>query len=281
MQQWYEAAHRELIRIREDVRAGISPRVSSCQPLAQALVLETKSSDAPLQWALRGQTSDYAIDNAVNVAILGITMGIGLRSATESLVELALAGLLHDVGMWTLPDSILAKPGPLSADELEAVRSHPERGRRILAALGRPYDAIAAIVAQEHERWDGSGYPGRLKGEAIAESAQIIGMADLVDALITPRPYKKRVTPHHALREVLVHEKHHFSHPILKALGDQVTLYPVGSSVRLNTGERGTVARTNPRYPLRPVLEIEGRSPGESNVDLTQSQGVHIVEVLS
>lgn len=280
VRRWYEAAQREMSRIRNDVRAGITPQVSVCEMLARNLVNDLGPGDLALERAFRGQSSDYPVDNAVNVAIVAVTVGRGLRYGAEALTELALAGLLHEVGMWTIPDAIILKPGPLSHDEQGAVRSHPERGRRILAALGSPYDRIAAIVAQEHERWDGSGYPCRLKGSDITEPAQIIGLADLVDALVTPRPYKKRVSPHHALREVLVHAKQQFAYDVLKALGDEITLYPVGSCVRLNTGERAKVGRVNPRYPLRPFVRIEGRSSGESGVDLKQTPAVHIVEVL-
>jgi HD-GYP domain-containing protein (c-di-GMP phosphodiesterase class II) len=124
-----------------------------------------------------------------------------------------------------------------------------------------------------------------LKGTQIAEQAQIIGVADAFDALITPRPYRKNISPHQALRELLVHAKSSFSHRVLKALGDQVTLYPVGTTVRLNTGEIGTVSRVNPQHPLRPSLAIpaDGRAglTGEvSELDLSVSTSVHIVEVL-
>ncbi len=277
---WYEAAQRELTRIRNDVRAGIAPQVAGAESLARNLVQEFQSGDALLERALRGQSSDYPVDNAVNAAIVSVRIGKGLGYAAEALVELALAGFLHDVGMWTIPDALLLKAGPLSDEEQGIVRSHPERGRRIVAALGGRYDGVAAIVAQEHERRDGSGYPCRLKGSDIAEPAQIIGVADVVDALVTPRPYKKRISPHQALREILVHAKEHFPHAVLKALGDEITLYPVGSAVRLNTGEHGKVARVNPGCPLRPIVRIEGRPSGEGGIDLKQMPAVYIVEVL-
>lgn len=278
-QRWYAAARKELRRIRDGIRGHLNPPLSVCEHLAQSLAQEIQDSDNCLRLALRGHTDDYLVDNAVHVAVLSATLGAGMRYTRQNVEQLALAGLLHDVGMWTLPAALHDKAGRLTAEELDAVRGHPERGRRMLAGLGGVYGWVSGIVAQEHERWDGSGYPCRLKGADIAEQAQIIGLADVFDALVTARPYKKTIAPHQALRELLVHGKQAFSHPVLKVLGDYVTLYPVGTGVRLNTGEIGRVVKVNPRYPLRPMLEIPGDGR-RGELDLSLMASVHIVEVL-
>lgn len=284
-ERWYAAARQEVRRVGEAVRSNASPRFEAFADLAKQLVQELHQSDEYVRWALKGQTDDYLVDNALHVAVLSVKIGIGLHYPDKELERLALAGLLHDIGMWTLPASLIGKAGSLTEEERVALRAHPERGRRILAGLGSSCEWLSTISAQEHERWDGSGYPCRLKGAQIAEQAQIIGVADVLDALITARPYRKNMAPHQALRELLVHAKATFSHRVLKALGDQVTLYPVGTTVRLNTGEIGTVSRVNPLSPLRPILMIpgDGRAGlnGEaSELDLSQAISMHIVEVL-
>jgi HD-GYP domain-containing protein (c-di-GMP phosphodiesterase class II) len=283
--RWYAEARQELRRIRDGIRGHLDPPLTVCEDLARSLAQEIQDSDECLRLALRGHTDDYSVDNALHVAVLSATLGAGMRYSRQDVAQLALTGLLHDVGMWTLPAALHDKAGRLTAEELDAVRAHPERGRRILAGLGGVYGWVSGIVAQEHERWDGSGYPCRLKGADIAEQAQIIGLADVFDALVTARPYKKAIAPHQALRELLVHGKQAFSHAVLRVLGDYVTLYPVGTDVRLNTGEIGRVVKVNPRYPLRPRLEIpgEGRAgtPGRrGELDLSVTASVHIVEVL-
>lgn len=283
--KWYAMAKEELSRVRDAIRANVSPQLDRCHELAGALVRELHQSDECVQCALHGQTDDYMVGNAVHVAVIGVKIGVGLHYTREDLEGVALAGMLHDVGMWTLPASLIEKAGTLTTEEQVAVRAHPERGRRILAGLGESYAGLSSITAQEHERWDGSGYPCRLKGTQITEQAQIIGLADVFDALITARPYKKNIAPHHALRELLVHGKQTFSHRVLKALGDQVTLYPIGTAVRLNTGEIGTVSRVNPRYPLRPTIMVShdggmGRDGHGSELDLGRQASVYIVEVL-
>jgi HD-GYP domain-containing protein (c-di-GMP phosphodiesterase class II) len=104
-------------------------------------------------------------------------------------------------------------------------------------------------------------------------------MVDTVDAMVTMRPYRKHLTPHQVVRELLLHAKATFSLRVLKGLGDQITLYPIGTHVRLNTGEIGTVTRVNSRYPLRPVVTIS-KAGEASDVDLSRGLSTHIVEVL-
>jgi HD-GYP domain-containing protein (c-di-GMP phosphodiesterase class II) len=243
------------------------------------LVQLLNHSDELVRWALDGQTEDYALDNALHVAILGAKVGMGLHYSQDELERLVLAALLHDIGMWTLPVSLIEKRAAFSEEERDILRTHPERGRRILAGQGSVFEWVSTISAQEHERWDGSGYPCRLKDKQIAEPAQIIGMVDALDAMVTMRPYRKRLTPHQALRELLIGAKAHFPHRVLKALGDQITLYPIGTNVRLNTGELGMVTRVNSRYPLRPLVAISKLGEA-SELDLAQVMSAHIVEVL-
>mgnify|MGYP001241959902 CR=1 FL=1 len=276
---WCVSARQELVKIREAVRSSTSLQLTGCTSLARQLVQLLNQSDNLAGWALNGQTEDYALDNALHVAVLGTKVGMGLRYSQDELERLALAGLLHDLGMWTLPVSLIEKREALSEEERDILRTHPERGRRILAGQGGVFEWVSTINAQEHERWDGSGYPCRLKDKQIAEPAQIIGMVDTVDAMVTMRPYRKRLTPHQVIRELLLHAKTTFSLRVLKGLGDQITLYPIGTQVRLNTGESGTVTKINSRYPLRPVVTIT--KVGEvSDVDLSRGPSTHIVEVL-
>jgi HD-GYP domain-containing protein (c-di-GMP phosphodiesterase class II) len=276
---WSVSARQELVKIREAVRSSTGLQLTGCTHLARQLVQLLNHSDDLVGWALNGQTEDYALDNALHVAVLGTKVGMGLRYSQDELERLALAGLLHDLGMWTLPVSLIEKREALSEEERDILRTHPERGRRILAGQGGVFEWVSTINAQEHERWDGSGYPCRLKDKQIAEPAQIIGMVDTVDAMVTMRPYRKRLTPHQVIRELLLHAKTTFSLRVLKGLGDQITLYPIGSQVRLNTGESGTVTKVNSRYPLRPVVTIS--KVGEvSDVDLSRGPSTHIVEVL-
>lgn len=105
---------------------------------------------------------------------------------------LKLASTMHDVGKIGVPDSILLKKGPLSSEERAQMQTHSERGRRILEGSSSELVRLAAEIAESHhERWDGSGYPRGLRGEAIPLSGRIVAVADVFDALVTQRPYKQ------------------------------------------------------------------------------------------
>jgi len=110
--------------------------------------------------------------------------------------------LLHDLGKIGVSDAILLKPGPLTAKEQEAMRDHPILGERIVARI--PYLAGVArqVVAAHHERWDGNGYPRRLRGEQIPFAARIFAAADAFDAMTNERPYRAAMKVDAALAEI-------------------------------------------------------------------------------
>lgn len=282
---WYHLAKEEVWRLGQTVRQGAVVRIDSLAQAAAGLAASVQRDDALLLKVFSCSDDRFLATNPVHVAILAVKIGIGLEYDTVALERLALAGLLHDVGMFALPETLVMKPGALTPEERARVQTHPQLGWQILNGLGPSYGWLAAIARQEHERWDGQGYPDRLQGAEIHEQAQLIGLADVFDAMISRRPYRRRMPPHHAIKHLLVNEKHTFSHRLLKALVGQLSVYPLDTAVRLNTGEIGTVIRVSPRHPLRPVLRIEqtGEADGSTSgriLDLGRTTFVHIVEVL-
>ncbi|HYH87717.1 MAG TPA: HD domain-containing phosphohydrolase [Solirubrobacteraceae bacterium] len=111
------------------------------------------------------------------------------------------AAELHDVGKVAIPDAILTKPGPLDPHEWEFIRRHTLIGERIIAAAPA-LGAVASLVRSSHERWDGTGYPDRLGGQAVAVGARIVGVADAFSAMTADRPYSPVVSPASALAEL-------------------------------------------------------------------------------
>jgi putative two-component system response regulator len=116
---------------------------------------------------------------------LGKTLGVD----PGALRALRLGGYLHDLGKIAVPDGILLKPGPLDPIEYERIRAHPGAGSDLVLGL-RSMELVRPIMRHHHEKWDGSGYPDGLKGEAIPLGARIISVVDVFDALHTDRPYK-------------------------------------------------------------------------------------------
>ena len=151
--------------------------------------------------------------------------------------------------------------------------------------LGTDHAWLADVVLQAHERGRGQGYPHRLKGREINELAQIIGLVDIFDALVSPRPYRRRLLPHEAVRELLTTERTAFPREIMKALVEQLSVYPLGTRVRLSSGEEGVVVRITARYPSRPVLRVmdaENASTSEPPrlIDLSLLPHVSVVDTV-
>jgi len=132
------------------------------------------------------------------LGLLSLALGIALGLPDDDLEALHRGGYLHDIGKIAMPDHILSKPGPLTEHEWDTMRCHPVRGEEICRPL-RSVANVLPIIRHHHERWDGSGYPDRLKGEKIPLLARVLQMADIYDALTNKRPYKKALEADEAL----------------------------------------------------------------------------------
>jgi putative two-component system response regulator len=126
--------------------------------------------------------------------------------------QIRLAAQMHDVGKIGIPDSILRKPGKFTAEEFEIMKKHTEVGARILEGSEVPLLSMAQEIALcHHERWDGSGYPRGLVGESIPESALIVGVVDVYDALVNDRVYRPAFREEEALSIMIAGNGEHFS----------------------------------------------------------------------
>ncbi len=134
----------------------------------------------------------------------------------RDLVDLYCGALLHDIGKIGVPDAVLLKKGPLTAEEREVMHRHPEIGYRIISRIG--YFARAAeIIRAHHEHYDGSGYPRGLRGEAIPHGARIFAVADALDTLTVKRPYREALSFEGALEEIIKSSGRIFDPAVLQA----------------------------------------------------------------
>src|SRR5262245_32505920 len=143
----------------------------------------------------------YTAGHARRVRLIALDIGDELRLATEERAALARAALFHDIGKLSVPDEILLKPSTLTASEWELMRRHSDEGARMLETVGAFADAVPG-VRHHHERFDGTGYPQGLSGEAIPLIARIVHLADALDSMLTTRIYQARRSPKEALAEI-------------------------------------------------------------------------------
>lgn len=169
----------------EQDAARLKLRASSAEALARAV--EARDSNT-------GDHSRAVVELAMRV---GAEVGLG----TDELQELELVALLHDIGKLSVPDAILAKPGPLTEAEWEVMRCHPVDGERLAASVEQ-LEALAPAIRSEHERWDGKGYPDGLAGEAIPVASRIAFVCDAFHAMTSDRPYRAALTRDEAIAEI-------------------------------------------------------------------------------
>lgn len=143
----------------------------------------------------------YTHGHSLRVTLYSLIMSDELNLTEEDKEHIETMGLLHDIGKIGIPDSILNKPGKLTDEEFEVIKTHPAQGRSILRDI-KKLDAIAQWLACHHERWDGRGYPARMKGEEIPFSARIVAIADTYDAMTSDRSYRKGLPHEVALEEI-------------------------------------------------------------------------------
>jgi putative nucleotidyltransferase with HDIG domain len=202
------------------------------------------------------QCDDYTVEHCVDVSILMVALGHRLGRHNEELHQLAVAGLLHDVGKQRVPEEILQKPDKLTAEEFQVMKKHPEWGFELVSQLEGCSETVANVTLRHHERLNGSGYPFGLMGLEIDAASRIAGVADVFDALTSDRVYRRGFPTREALQLIFRIKDSHFDESVVGALIKLVGVYPIGTEVLLSTGERAVVVEPNPEDTTRPIVEI-------------------------
>lgn len=246
-----------LTRIFTAVRQRSAFPLEPAATIVRRMAAERPARDELFAAALHLDAADqFAVHHSVNVAVYAIKMAQDLGFDEERQVQIGLAGLLHDVGIALLPEPLIHKKVPLTAEELNLLRERPNSAARILQCLGSEHGLIAECAAQVYERADGSGYPRGLRAEEIHEYAQIIGLLDLYEALVHSRPNREKLSFFEAVKYICKSCKTQFQRRYLKSLLRVFTVFPLDSYVQLNSEAVGKVVETVPDQPMRPKLQI-------------------------
>lgn len=223
---------------------------------------------------------DYTLNHSLNVCILAIALGRRLGLDKNELTDLGISAFFHDYGKMEIPREILDKPGKLEKSEWAMMETHPQLGAEKLLRLKEtsavPVGAIN-VAMEHHIRDDLNGYPIYQKKKDISFYSKIVKICDVFDALTTPRPYRPNTFRRdEALATMVADSGMGFDRIILKVFAQMLGLYPVGSLVRLDTGELAIVFEPNaePSMSNRPrvrlITESTGRKVGGEIVDLTE-----------
>ncbi|WP_127588246.1 HD-GYP domain-containing protein [Paenibacillus koleovorans] len=230
-------------------------------------------------------TDHYLYQHSLSVCLYSLLMGVAQGYDQNELMTLGLGALLHDIGKTRIPTDILFKKGPLDSNELQAMRSHPELGFRMLKDEPNIPLLSAHCALQHHERIDGSGYPRGIKGSNVHSYAQWIGILDSYDAMTSYRVYRDTaLLPHQAMEELFAGAGTQYDKMKVELFRDRVALYPLGLQVKLSTGEAGVVVDLNSRFSQRPVVRvlqdpIGGEVSQPYEIDLSKNLSVMIIAV--
>jgi putative nucleotidyltransferase with HDIG domain len=226
-------------------------------------------------------TDDYIFQHSLNVAIYALAIGTKLNLNARELTELGKGAILHDIGKVFIDPDIMQKPNKLTDEEFSIMKTHTTLGYDLLRKNHTYSSVVAHCAYQHHERINGSGYPRGLVGKDIHFYAQIIGVADVFDAVTSNRVYRKAMLPHEGLELLYSTAVNQFDIRIVEAFKDSVAVYPNGISVELNDKRKGVVVSQNKHICDRPILRILKDESGDVEpytVDLSKQLNVVITE---
>lgn len=196
----------------------------------------------------------YTFQHCLNVAMLSISTGISLKLSEHELHILGLAGVLHDIGKMFIPIEILNKPGKLTEEEFEIIKTHPVNAAKQLKNLV-PQEVLRAIE-DHHERLDGTGYPYGKEGSNIGLYTKILAISDVYDSLTSDRPYRKSIFPNEVVEYLMGCADKHFDYDILKHFLKIIFAFPVGTFVKLSNEKLAVVIKNHSENILRPLVRI-------------------------
>ncbi|MGH2908626.1 MAG: HD-GYP domain-containing protein, partial [Solirubrobacteraceae bacterium] len=259
----------------ENAARGVMDAMENCPEAALALD-DLASADS------------YTYSHSIRVTTLGMVLGhritrldgwidwSGQRrydSVSARMTEMAMGLLIHDIGKIAVPEAVLNKPGALTAEEWDLIRTHPSAGASLLPA-DRVSALSIAIVRDHHERWDGDGYEAGRAAQDIHPFARIASVADVYDAITADRPYKAANPPHVGVQVIREGAGTQFDPTVVDHFLHIAMPYPIGSEVTMPDGSTGVVTRVDPQTPGAPVVRHRDPSGRVCEAELPIVDGV-------
>ena len=286
----YAQAQEAVERIFDDLERGVPPSPEATKAIVSN-VLEHVLND---QVAMATQVAIQKIKqfdrslttHALDTCILSLIVAIenGLEQPQQELV--GMGALLHDAGYVRLPRNLVRKRDECSGQDKTLLEQHCKLGVTLLSEHPGMHEDVLRIVREHHERADGTGFPAGLGTDTICPLAQIVGIVDVYDAMVTRRGTRPAMIPHDAVRQLfLAGERGQFPKPLVETMIRSIGVYPVGSLLKLNTGEQAIVVGVNPQQRLKPLVKVTTDPQGGSyatplEIDLAAPSSDHTVRTV-
>ncbi len=243
--------------------------IDGCKKVARKIVSQMVSKgEISLDMADLRTYDNFTYSHSVNVAVYACVIGIGIHYSEKQLKELVTAALIHDLGKLTIPEDIINKPERLTKEEYNLIKKHPTLSYELIKDEPNIPNTVKEAVLSHHENEDGTGYPNGTRGENQSEYTKILHVADVYDALVSERPYKKPYSPYEAAEYMMGGSGILFDQRIVEALLEFVPLYPKGTRVTLSNGKKGVIMMNDGIHNLRPVIKMDNGA----TLDLTMKQ---------
>ncbi len=240
----YAEAHALIERVFDNADAGTGPPVASITNTVTdmlARILEDRSSMLMHLYLRQMRRYDQTLaSHAVDVGALSLLFAVESGLSPEDREDVGAGALLHDLGYLRLPRNLFRKGSRCTEQERALLHRHPLLGEAIVADCKEWRDGVRRVIAEHHERRDGSGFPRGLAGSQLSPLSQLVGMADTYLSLIAPRDGQAPLIPSEAIKHLFLQGRNgKFDVELIEVAVKSLGVYPIGSLVELNTGQRG------------------------------------------
>lgn len=231
--------------------------IDACQKVAKQMVAEIMSKGTvSLDMMDLRSFDDFTHAHSVNVAAICGVIGMGYLFSEKDMENLVTAALIHDLGKMLIPEEVLNKPGRLTGEEYQMMKSHVQLTYDMIKERWDISSVVKVAVLEHHENEDGSGYPRGIDGSEQILIAKIIHVVDVYDALVSKRSYKASYSPYEASEYLMGGCGILFDRDVVQMLLKYVPLYPKGTEVEISDGRRGIICENAGIHNLRPVIRL-------------------------
>ncbi|HEY5763622.1 MAG TPA: HD domain-containing phosphohydrolase [Rhodocyclaceae bacterium] len=239
------------------IESGVKPDFVELASLTMEMAQSVARNTDALLWLARlKETDSYSYDHAIDVSVHMMVFASFLGYPQHSVESLGLAGMLQDIGKSEVDPILLQKTGALDDDERSQIRAHVASSLDMLRKTAVFSPSLFDIVANHHERHDGSGYPRGIAGEVLSLHAGMAGMLDTYCAMLRARPYSDGLSNQHVLEELNRMRGKAFRETLVDQFVQCIGLYPIGTLVDLNSGEVAVVIQQNQVRRLQPKVMV-------------------------